>query len=222
MWVYVCVCEKARERRHPSLTTIFNQTKAEQFIPHTDVFWAVLMLACWLMWTSHIYALPDEFWQFTTTLFPLSSIRYFLLIPYYVGTIHHRSQCGFSLLFSPLPSLSLVSSSLGSTPSGITPLQSTEPCSAGSARPDALQISSWVPCTHFLEGPLPQPPATLSRLSPPPASEIPSPSSCPLRTVRPTTAFLRKYKRLLKVLIFLYVKDLGSPRHNFASLPLLK
>ncbi len=76
MWVRVCVCvcDKARERRHPVATTIFNQTKAEQFVPHTDVFLAVLMLACWLMWTSHIYVSPDGFWQFTTMLFPLSSI----------------------------------------------------------------------------------------------------------------------------------------------------
>lgn len=100
--------------------------------------------------------------------FPLSSCTYFLLMPPHVGTIQHQTQCVFSF---PL-SLFLVSSSLGSTPSGITPPQSTAPCSAGSVRLDALQISSSVPCTHFPGRPLPQPPATLSRLSPPPASEI--------------------------------------------------
>lgn len=81
-------------------------------------------------------------------------------------------------LFFPPVSLSLVSSSPGNTRSETTPPQSTAPCSAGSARPVASPISSWVPCTRFPDRRLPQPPATHSRLSPPPVSEIASLSSC--------------------------------------------
>lgn len=49
VWVRLSVHMRVRKRGRkgmPALTTIFNRTKAEQFIPHTDVFWAVLMSAC--------------------------------------------------------------------------------------------------------------------------------------------------------------------------------
>lgn len=208
MCVSVCKCvwESNGEKGIPALTTIFNQTKAEQFIPYSDVFLAVLMLACWLIWTSHIYALPDELWQFTTTLPP--------------------GQSNIELNVVSLFSLSLVSSSPGSTQSGITPPRSTVPCSAGSARPDALQISSWVPCTRCPDRPLPQLPATLSSPSPPPASEMASPSSCQHWTLTPTynySIFWENTKKFThKLLILLYVKVRGSPTHNLASLDLLK
>lgn len=141
---------------------------------------------------------------------PLSSFAYFLLVPPHVGTIQHQSQCGFSF---PL-SLFLVSSSPGSTLSGITLPQSTAPCSAGSARPDALQISSWVPCTRFPDRPLPQPPATLNSLSPHPASEIASLDSQINYNI---FVFFEKIQNFThKLLVFLFVKDLGRPRHTFA------
>lgn len=63
----VCVCEWERESNEEKLPTIFNQTKAERFIPSTDVFG---LFWCWcadLMWTSRMYVLTDEPQQFTTT-----------------------------------------------------------------------------------------------------------------------------------------------------------
>lgn len=65
--VCVCVCEWERESNEEKLPTIFNQTKAERFIPSTDVFG---LFWCWradLMWTSRMYVLTDEPQQFTTT-----------------------------------------------------------------------------------------------------------------------------------------------------------
>lgn len=81
-------------------------------------------------------------------------------------------QSGIDLLVISFFSRFLACSSPGSTPSGTTRLQYTVPCSVGSARQDASQTSSWVPCTHSPDRPLPQPSATLSRLSPPPASDL--------------------------------------------------
>lgn len=72
-----------------------------------------------------------------------------------------------------LLSLFLVCSSPASTPSGITRLQFTAPCSAGSERPGASPISSWGPCTHCRDKQPPQPRATLSKLRPlPPCDAV--------------------------------------------------
>lgn len=76
-----------------------------------------------------------------------------------------------SVVFVFLLSLFLASSLPASTPSEIIQQQFTAPCWAVSERPDESQISSSVPCTPSPDKPLPQPPVTLSRLSPLPASE---------------------------------------------------
>lgn len=123
-------------------------------------------------------------------------VAWWALAVYYHTPPPPPGQSNIELNVVSLFSLSLVSSSPGSTQSGITPLRSMVPCSAGSARPDALQISSWVPCTRCPDRPLPQLPATLSRPSLPPASEMASPSSCQHWTLTPTTAFFEKIQKV--------------------------
>lgn len=73
------------------------------------------MLACWVMWTSHIYGLPDEFWHLLPHILPLSSFAYFLLLPPHVGTIQYQTQCGFLFSLSICPSPPPPSSACAST-----------------------------------------------------------------------------------------------------------
>lgn len=160
-WILVWESE-GEKASQPAHSIQPNQSRAVR--SQHRCFLAVLMLVCRLMWTSHIYVLTHELWQFVVvaSASPLFSFVVSLLC-------RNNSKC----FFSPFPlSRSLASSLPVSTPFEIIPPQSTVPCSAVYVKPDASQISSWAPCTHFLDKPLPQQPATRSRLNPLQVSEM--------------------------------------------------
>lgn len=164
------------------------------------------MLACWLIWTSHIYALPDELWQFTTTLPPLPR-----------GNPTSNSMWS---LFSACPSSLLLRGAHNQelprygprcpaqrAPRGRTHCRSVPGCHVHAAPTghshNCQQPSAGPACRQRLKWPLPVPANTGHS--------------------HQLQLFLRKYKKFThKLLIFLYVKVRGSPTHNLASLDLLK
>lgn len=171
------------------------------------------MLACWVMWTSHIYGLPDEFWHLLPHILPLSSFGYFLLLPPHVGTIQYQTQCFVFFLPPPQPVPRLFFS-------GEHTIRNY-PATVHGALLSGLREAGRI-ADQFLGAMY-----TLPRQATPTATSNP-------QQTQPTPSVWNCFSRLLdkpfyeklpnfthRSSAFLFVKDLGSPWQNIAFTQLM-
>lgn len=168
------------------------------------------MSACWVMWTSHIYALPDEFWQFTTTL---SSSLIICLFSFSTSSCwDYPTSISMWFFFSsqPVPRLFF---------SGEHTIRNY-PATVHGALLSGLREAGRI-ADQFLGAmyTLPRQATPTATSNPQQPQPTPSVWNClsGLSDQLQHFCFFEKIQNFThKLLVFLFVKDLGCPRHTFA------